>query len=270
MLEFAAAALPGLGRGVGLLAASRLDGAPLTPAERELLACVPTVNRVTRPNADLFREGDPTDQLFVLREGWACRYMTNRNGERQITALAMPGDLVNLDAIGSDRPGYGVRLLGRSVVASAPRAQVQALAARHPGIAAALTRLVLIESGMASRWLLCLGRLSARQRVAHLLCELDARLGRGERHDAACFPLPLTQEQMADAVGLTGVHVNRVLRVLRTDGLVQIRGGVVVLADLPRLRAVAEFDPAYLQLHSVVPAGSAAAPESVKVRPMAA
>lgn len=191
------------------------------------------------------REGEEADRLCFVVDGWACRFKTTRDGGRQIVTLMVPGDAANLDSLLFARLDYGVRALTETTVLSLSRQHALALAAKHPGIARAFTWLALVENATLSQWALSLGRHSAQQRLAHLFCELSVRAD--EHADGrSSFELPLTQEQIADALGLTAVHVNRTLRQLRAEGLVVMGGRSITIPDVARLRRVGDFDPAYL------------------------
>jgi len=199
------------------------------------------------PNANLVREGGRADELFIVLSGWACRYSTTSDGGRQLPGLFLPGDIGNLDSLMFDRLDYGVRTLSVATVAALPRRHALELAERHPGIAQTFTWLALLENTILAKWTQSLGRRMAKSRLAHLLCELSARLG-GSDEGESSFRFPLTQEQMADALGLTAVHVNRVLQELRTDGMVATQYRTMILPDVGRLRQSCGFDPSYLHL----------------------
>lgn len=165
----------------------------------------------------------------------------------------MPGDIANLDALLSGRSDYGLHVLSAAKVIALPCDRLLALVAQHTGIARAVMQVAFQENAILSQWALCLGRHTARQRLAHLLCELAVRVA-CDAPDAACFELPLTQEQLADALGLTAVHVNRTMQHLRNAGLIEAANRTVSILDMVRLRNLAEFDPAYLHI------GAAASP----------
>lgn len=226
----------------------RLLAAPcLSAAEQLALHDAIPGSRAVKVHTDLTREGVPADSLLILTEGWACRYLTTREGGRQITGLLLPGDVVNLDALMFTRPDHSVRTLTHAMVAAVRRDQITALAQAHDGIAAALTWLATLENAVLSRWTVSVGRRLAHERVAHLLCEVSVRLG-AEAGNESSFALPLTQEQIADALGLTAVHVNRMMRQLRNHDLIETDGRVVTLRDVARLRLIGGFDPGYLHL----------------------
>jgi CRP-like cAMP-binding protein len=227
------------------LAGTRLASAFLAGEELEALGAETLSVRAAAAHTPLVREGDAADQLHVLLEGWACRYKTTREGSRQIVALLVPGDVMNLDSLMFVRPDYGVRVLTPAKIAALSCDRVLALAERHAGIHKTLIWLAMVENAALSQWALCLGRQSALQRVAHLFCELDVRLA-ARRREPGSFDMPLTQEQLADAVGLTPVHVNRTMQQLRSQGLIATANRTVTLPDIQRLRTAAEFEPDYL------------------------
>lgn len=229
------------------LAGTRLAASSyLSSEERQALEEAAWVSRSIRASVDLVREGEHTDQFHILIDGWACRYKITRAGTRQIVAALLPGDAANLDSFLFDRLDYGVRALTPAKVLTISRDRLLALADKHVGIAKTLAWLGLVENAILSQWVLCLGRQSAQQRLAHLLCEISARLGVDEDAMESRFELPLTQEQIADALGLTAVHVNRTIQQLRAEGLIERSGRGVTIADMDALRRIGEFNPAYL------------------------
>lgn len=226
---------------------TRLDSALLSNSERQALADAALPKRSVGAHADLLREGDRDEHLYVMNGGWACRYKTMRDGSRQIVALSLPGDVVNLDVLTLDRLGYGVRTISATVVVPLPRRRVNDLADEHAGIARLVMRLGAIENSIVDQNTLLLGRYSADQRVAHLLCELSVRIA-GDAAGVKSFKMPLTQEQIGDTAGLTGVHVNRTIKKLRGLGLIGQSDRSILIHDWNRLRRLAEFDAGYLHL----------------------
>lgn len=215
--------------------------------EQQALEDAVSAVKLVDPNVDLVREGRPMDSVFIVAEGWVCRYTTTREGGRQLPALLVPGDIGNLDTLMFDRIDYGVRTITRATVVVLPRDQALALAAQYSGIARAFTWAALVENAILGKWALSLGRRSAKERLAHLLCELSVRL-HAEDGNQSSFAFPLTQELVADALGLTSVHVNRTMQQLRGDGMVSTENRVLTLPDVAALRDVAGFDPSYLHI----------------------
>lgn len=231
------------------LLGTRLAASPfLSSEERHALEDVALPPRSIAAGKDLSRQGELAGHIEILIEGWACRYKTTRDGHCQIVALLIPGDVANLDSFLFTRPDYAVRTLTAAKTISVPRDRVSTLAEQHSGIARTLAWLAMRENAILSQWALCLGRLSARQRLAHLLCEVSARLGHADEAES-CFELPLTQEQIADVLGLTAVHVNRTIQQLRAEGLIKTRVRTMTIADMAALRHAAEFDAGYLHVH---------------------
>lgn len=218
--------------------------------ERQHLEAALT-SRTVAARTNLVGEGDNAGTLYLVAEGWAFRHQTARSGSRQIVGLALPGDFCNLDVLAFGRVGYGVRMLTAGTLLSVERDKALALGLYFPAIAALFAQTAFAENAILSRWNLCLGRLSAQERLAHLLCELVTRRGYREDQQRAQVDLPLTQEQLADILGLTPVHVNRVLQQLRQAGLVEKRGRSLEIFDFPALRAMAGFDSAYLHRERV-------------------
>ena len=230
------------------LEGTRLWDSPyLSAEERDALSELVVAPKVMKSGADLMREGDGTNSLFLMIKGWAYRYTTTRDGGRQLPALLLPGDIGNLDFLTFDRPDYGVRAISETSILTLSRDRIRALAAEYPGIARTLVWLALVEKAILTTWALSLGRRSARERVAHLLCELAVRLHADGK--VASFHFPLTQEQLGDVLGLTSVHVNRTLQQLRDEKLIATASRTLTLMDVARLRRVAGFDAAYLHAY---------------------
>jgi CRP-like cAMP-binding protein len=219
----------------------------LSQEERRALEGAVISPRSVNAHTDLVREGERTDHLFLTIKGWACRYTTTREGGRQFSALLVPGDLCNLDSLLFDRLDCGVRTLTPATIVALPRESALALAEQHPGIARMFTWLAFVENAILGRLALTLGRRSAKERLAHLLCELSARLDMGHG-DESSFEFPLTQEQIGDALGLTAVHVNRTMHTLRAEGLVAIASRTMSLLSVAELRQIGGFNPSYLHI----------------------
>ena len=226
------------------LADSRLIGSPyLSGEERQLLDNAAVSTRSVQAHTELLREGECTDTFHIVSQGWACRYKTTRDGARQIVALLIPGNAANLDSLLCGRQNYGVRALTAMNVLTISHKSLMALVDEHAGIAKSFAWLAFAENAILRQWALCLGQHSAKQRLAHLLCEIAVRLG-GDWEDR--FDMPLTQEQIGDALGLTAVHVNRTIRQLRSEGLIEVGGRAVTIVDFDALSRIGDFDAAYL------------------------
>ena len=196
----------------------------------------------------LVREGAATDRCCLLVSGYACRHKTTRDGGRQIVSFHVAGDILDLQHMLFARADHNVETVTEAMIAWVPQEALRRLITERPTISAALWHETMIEASIFREWVLNIGRRDARSRIAHMLCEFAARceaagLGAQER-----LKLPMTQEHIADATGLTAVHVNRMLRTLRNEGVIAGAGKYLQIADPERMREVADFDPAYLHL----------------------
>lgn len=197
---------------------------------------------------EIVRAGDTTEQLHVLLDGWACRYKILRDGQRQITALLLPGDPCDLDGILVGKQDSSVVSLTSVQVAVVQGDALLAIGRKYPRLADMLLWLTTLDNAAMSERLGSLGRRSARERVAHLFCETLIRLATAGLQTGNSYTLPLTQEVIGDVLGLTAVHVNRVLQEMRADGLVELREKKLTVKDWPALKDAAGFDPHYLHL----------------------
>ena len=182
----------------------------------------------------------------MLLEGFLCRYKDLRDGSRQISELHVPGDFADLHGFTLKRLDHSVMALTCCRVALAPHDRIKAVTAAHPHLARMWWFTTNMDAAIHREWVLSLGRRSALGRVAHLFCELRVRLEIVGLADESGYALPLTQTDVAECLGLTPVHVNRVLKELRESGLVEFRGRRVSITDLAGLERAAEFDSAYL------------------------
>jgi CRP-like cAMP-binding protein len=185
-------------------------------------------------------------QSTYLIEGFMCRYMDGRNGNRQLVAVHVPGDFVDLHGFPLERLDHDVATLTECRVAQVPHDKLDAILQTRANLAKLLWFSTLLDAAMHREWIFRLGRLSAVNRVAHFFCETEAKLRLVGRSDGACFDLPLTQADLGEICGITAVHLNRMLRDLKERGLLTFRGGKVMIRDLRGLARLSEFDPSYL------------------------
>ncbi|MGU3314262.1 Crp/Fnr family transcriptional regulator [Sphingomonas sp. M6A6_1c] len=227
-----------------------LDSPFLSRVERQALRDAMGSPTLVSAYTDLVREDGRAGDLILIAHGWGGRYATTRQGGRQFLALLVPGDVANLDTLLFDRLDYGVLTLTEASIVRLRRGDVAALAAQHAGIARSFTWLAIQDNATLGQWTLSLGRRSARARLAHLLCELSTRLA-AEHQGRSRFRLPLTQEHLADVLGLTSVHVNRMMRELRDQGLIEAGDRVITIPNVAKLHREGDFDPGYLHAGSV-------------------
>ncbi len=198
-----------------------------------------------RPREDLSRQGElPHEAHFVL-DGILCRYKQLVSGRRAVVAYLLPGDFCGPHPDCSQRMDHGIGCLSPAVVAAVPRHQLQEAVEADPSLAQRLAAAVMAETAIQRQWLANMGCPSDK-RLAHLLCELRARLAAVGQTDEHSFLLPLTQHELGEALGISTVHVNRVLQHLKDMGLARIMDRRVMIPDLALLENFAEFDPAYL------------------------
>lgn len=220
--------------------------AELTPANISALENATSRQRRFGARQDLIREGDEPGPMFVVLEGWACRYKVLPSGTRQIMAFLMPGDACDLHIKLLAEMDHGIQAITAASVATITRNEMQTLMHDHPNVAQAMYSAQLVDEGVLRAWIVSIGRRSATERVAHLLCELYLRArnigiaGEGE------FALPLSQLVLADALGMTAVHVNRVLKELRLADAVTLNRGSATILDPMKLIHIAGFDENYL------------------------
>ena len=206
------------------------------------------------PGSYLVREGDKPTHCAVLLSGFAYRQKVTGEGSRQIIAVCVPGEAVDLQNMHLDISDHSVQLLTPATVADIPREALVELARARPMIAEALMIMTLIEASILREWVVNVGRRDSRARLAHILCEFAVRLENRGLTNEHGFELPMTQEQLADATGLTSVHVNRVLRSLELEGLITRRRRQIQFPDWRRLQTVDDFNRRYLHVddHDVI------------------
>ncbi len=220
--------------------------APLAADERTLLAEACKDSRKLPTRCDLIREGDRPGPIFILLEGWACRYKLLPEGGRQIMAFLMPGDFCDMHDAVVDEMDHSIGTLTEARVATVPRSQMEALFTASPSLTHAFWRSQLADEGTLRAWIVSMGRRGSVERVAHLMCEIYVRARNIGLADADLLQFPLTQIVLADALGLTPVHVNRVLRHLRLEEVMELGRGTLTISDPGKLARLAGFDETYL------------------------
>ena len=195
---------------------------------------------------DLIREGDRPGPVFVMLDGWACRYKILPGGGRQIVAFLMPGDACDLHVGLLDEMDHSIQTLTPGLVATISRGEMDAMIEHHPAIAKALYIAQLVDEATMRAWITSMGRRSSVERVAHLMCELYLRACNIGLAPETHFALPLSQLTLADALGMTPVHLNRVLKTLRLSGAMTLSRGSMLIVDLHKLVQIAGFDENYL------------------------
>lgn len=216
----------------------------LTPDEVAAVQAIHVDTVFTRLGRAIFKEGAASNRLYVVLDGWAAKAALRVNGSRRITSILLRGDFCGVHAISGSKFEHDLIALTDCKIGWISGEVMADLAARYPGINTALWRASLVEAATLRKWLLTSD--DAYHAVAHLLCELVTRgreIGLATNNDMS---LPITQEQIGDALSLTSVHVNRIVRRMRQEGLIAITNKTLWIMDEEELQRAGQFDPSYL------------------------
>jgi CRP-like cAMP-binding protein len=220
----------------------------LSPAEEQAIREAVTEYRDYRADLTFIEPYQELQHSTLLLEGLICRYKDLKDGQRQVTELHVDGDFADLHSFTLKRLDHSIMTLTPCRVAILPHENLRRITEQHPHLTRVYWFATNLDAAIHREWEVSLGRRSAASRLAHLFCELQVRLDLVGLVDENGYALGLTQTDLAECLGLTSVHVNRTLREVREQGLMQFRNGRVLIHDLPGLRRTAEFDPAYLYL----------------------
>ena len=200
--------------------------------------------------SDIVREHSRPLHSTLLISGFSARYSTLEDGARQITEINVAGDFIDLHSLLMKQMDHGVVALTECVIAEAPHSGLIDITERHPHLTRLLWLDTIIDAAIHRQWLVAMGRRSGLGHLAHLVCELYLRLQAVGQTGDLTFDLPLTQAVLGDALGLSTVHVSRLISELRGEGVINWSGGQIDILDWRRLAEIAEFDPTYLRLQS--------------------
>ena len=220
--------------------------ASLSEVEREVLQRLCDDPRDVPADRDILSEGDRPDHLHLILEGWAIRYKLLANGSRQITAFLIPGDFCDQHVMVLQQMDHSIATLCPSKIAYIPIESVNAMTRQRPELLQALWWSTLVDEAVLRAWIVNLGRRNAFKRTAHMMCEMYERMGNVGLVQGKEFNLPLTQDEIADSLGLTPVHTNRVIMRLRQEGLITFSRQQLTIPDIDRLKRISEFNPNYL------------------------
>ena len=218
---------------------------------REALAAALGGTRAFDRGQCFVREGEAITGLSILNQGLALSTRRLADGVQQHVAVVEPGQILDQQGFIFEQAGVSCCALIPCTVVSIPRTALAQAIGAFPELAGALARELASTARVAQEWMVGMGRKSAYARVAHFLCELRTRLQAAELAGPAGCPFPLTQSDLADTVGLSVVHVNRVLQQLRQEGLIELSQSRLDVRDWPALVRAGGFDPAYLHLGSM-------------------
>jgi CRP-like cAMP-binding protein len=228
--------------------------APLDDADREAIRALPFEKKIVEAGRYLGREGAVADKSTLILSGYAFRHKLTADGDRQIVSFHIAGDFVDLEGSLLRVADHNIQALTRAEIATVPVAAVLDLIDKHSQVARAMWVDTLVDASVDREWVMNVGRRPAPQRIAHILCEFARRLEVAGLGTTTGYTFPMTQEQLADAAGLTPVHVNRTLKLLEDDKLIFRHKRFVEIPDWERLRTMSGFNELYLHLDQVEPA----------------
>jgi len=193
-------------------------------------------------------DGDRPSDSNLLLEGMACRYKITHDGTRQIFSFQLPGDIFDAQSFILETMDHSVATLTPCKVAVIPHKTMEEITEAYPRIARAIWKNTLVDAAVFREWMLSIGRRSAYQRIAHLMCEVYTRLDVVGLAEDNSVHWPITQAELGDALGLSEVHVNRTLMELRAAKLITLNNSRLTVEDCDGLKEAGQFDPDYLHL----------------------
>lgn len=220
----------------------------LSPADISAIEALPIRKRYLKAGTVIVAEDQLVSECCLLLTGYACRNKLAKDGRRQIISFHVAGDILDIQHLFFERADHNIQVMTDADVAFIPMVALRDLVRNNPAVATALWRDCLVDASIFREWVLNVGRRDAAGRISHMLCEFVERCVAARLSETPDMILPMTQEYIGDATGLTSVHVNRVLRQLREAGLIEGAGRTFKIADWNRLRQFADFRAGYLHL----------------------
>ena len=220
----------------------------VTEAEESLIRSFVSPPTKVAAKKTIIRAGDILSRSTLLLEGMMCRYKDLANGSRQITELHVAGDFVDLHSFTLKRLDHNIMAMTPCIIATVEHGDLKRMTEESPHLTRLYWFTTNLDAAVHREWELSLGRRTSISRTAHLFCELHVRLGIVGLADHNGFDLALTQVDLAECLGMTSVHMNRTLRDLRDQNIVEFRNRRVAIRDLTRMRRTAEFSTDYLYL----------------------
>jgi len=225
----------------------KLEGyTPLDSEDKRLLNSIIRDKRQVQAHTDLASEDEKPTSVHLVLEGFSCRYKFTAEGNRQIMAYLLPGDFCDMHVMVLKQMDHSIATISPCTIVDIPRENILALLQR-PTLSLALWCAALVDAAVLREWLVNVGQRKAGQRLAHVLCELLLRLrivGLAENS----YELPLSQKDLADTIGVSNVHLNRVLQELRREKLISWKDEVLAIPDIDRLMKFSGFNPNYLHI----------------------
>ena len=221
----------------------------VSDAEEAILREMMNPPREVERRTVLVKDHERLTHSIMLLDGLACRFKDLSDGQRQISELQVPGDFVDLHSFTLHRLDHSILTLTPCTIATVHHDKLREITETQPHLTRVLWLMTNIDAAIHREWVLSLGRRNATSHLAHLFCELRARLAVVGMTDAqGGYAMPLNQSELAECLGLSLVHLNRTLQALRKTGLCDLRNGRVTIHDLEGLERLGEFDPVYLVL----------------------
>jgi CRP-like cAMP-binding protein len=218
----------------------------LDPEDVAAIEGLPWRERTARGGSYLIRQGMPVSECSLLVSGFSARSKITDTGRRQIVSFQIPGDMLDLQHLVLGYSDHSVEVITDAVLLWVDADALREVAFQRPGVGQALWRDAFVDASISREWLLNVGQRPGRARIAHLLCEFAYRCVKAELASSELFELPLTQEQIADATGMTAIHVNRMISTLRVAGVISSRKRRVEIRDWAQIQVIAGFNPDYL------------------------
>jgi CRP-like cAMP-binding protein len=227
-----------------------VDTAPLARDEKDAILRLPISIKDVRADTDIVREGDRPTQCCLVIEGFQCRYKMLPDGERQIMSFHVAGDIPDLQSLFLQTMDHSLGAITPNKVGFIAHEPLRELIRQQPTVAERLWRVTLIDAAIFREWISNVGSRDAYTRIAHLICELYVRLRAVGLTNGTSFDCPVTQTEIADATGLSTVHVNRSIQQMRADRLIVWERGVCKIPDFGALQEAAMFESGYLHMQT--------------------
>jgi len=225
---------------------------PLGESDKALLDSLEKTPKTYRKNTAVWHQGSPCEDFYTVKQGWAYSFRNMEDGSRQVLDIYVPGDIVGLRELAFEKRITGLMALSDATLCPFPKARLMEVFSESLLLCSIFFMVSSADQALLLARLVNFGRRSARQKLAHLLLEVSKRLEKTNYDSRNPLRLPLTQALLADALGLSVVHVNRVFRELRDEGLISSAAGEVELLDIKGLSKVACFEADYLEENDVL------------------
>lgn len=236
-----------------LLIQKLLDFTHLLSEDIDLIKVACTVKpKLVPARTTILRQGDMLNAVPFILSGWICASKHLKDGRWQVLSFFVKGDLCDCGLPTLREMDHSLRTLSDSLILELPNEALDEMITKSPRLRAAFTRSSLVQSVIAREWVLSLGQLNAKERCAHLICELFWRLRAANAIKGNSFEFPLTQEEVGATIGISTVHTNRILQSLRDENLIEQKGRRLTIKDQFGLEELAMFNPSFLHLNPLV------------------